>query len=411
MTQEMTTQKETIPAYNRQELQKAIDKLNRKAAKLGCDPLVLTFDNPHVKELNQHPLNGRKLDPAWKFDMIDATLTFAVPTLNGYELVARLDLFGNVVMVAAVPGQVVPDKYKHLDRIDCDHCGHKRARKHSILVRHIETNEYMQVGTTCVKDFFGFHDPAGFMFKASILLSGIVGCLDEEKGFKNNSDCYGYDFPETFVMSAACIRHWGWMSRGKAMHNDAAGPATADHVIDNLNPWPNMPEELKVGGVTEEDKEEARLAWEYWQTVEHKNNDYLLNCCKLIEIGFVPAKYMGLAVSMVSSYQRHALKLKERELMKAKHGESNHVGAVGERLKGIKVQCIYNRDFENEWGMKTLYSFRDASGNIYKTWYSGDAWGACQGDHLTIDGTVKKHDEFKGEKQTMLTRVKGVLKA
>lgn len=411
----MLKQKETIPAHNRQQLEKAIAKLNRKAAKLGCKPLVLTFSNEHNKEIHQHPYNGNKLSPPWVMAMVDAELEYDIPTLEGYELVARLDLYsgdnGPVVMVAAVPGQAVPEAYKNLDRIGCDHCGHKRARKHAILIHHIEDDRYMQVGTTCVKDFFGFNDPSGMMFSASIMFSQICGSLDDEYGMKQARDCWGYSLEEVFTMSAACIRHWGWLSATKARNIEGSPAPTAEHVRDNLNVWPNMPQELIVDGVSEEDKEEGRLTLAHWQAVDPGYNDYLQNCCNLIKLGYVPDRYLGVAVSMVATYQREALKLKERELMKAKHGESKHVGSIGDRLKGVEATCIYCRNFENEWGMKTLYTFRDASGNIFKTWYSGSTWRVEQGEEVVIDGTVKKHDEFKGEAQTMLNRVKATLKS
>jgi hypothetical protein len=40
------------------------------------------------------------------------------------------------------------------------------------------------------------------------------------------------------------------------------------------------------------------------------------------------------------------------------------------------------------------------------TWFSSSGFNGLQGDHVTLTGTVKKHDEYKGIKQTILTRCK-----
>ena len=151
-----------IPVYKRNYLQKAIDKINRKAVKMGCAPLVLTFDNPHEYKTSYHPYTGAKLLNPIVVEMIDATLTYTIPMIEGYELIAKLDLYngenGNTVLISPVPEKTVPEKWLNATSIQCDHCGQNRFRTHSILLQHTESGEYKEVGSTCVKDFFGL-DP------------------------------------------------------------------------------------------------------------------------------------------------------------------------------------------------------------------------------------------------------------
>jgi hypothetical protein len=52
-----------------------------------------------------------------------------------------------------------------------------------------------------------------------------------------------------------------------------------------------------------------------------------------------------------------------------------------------------------------LFRFVDASGNTFVTFNSG-RFDPEIGSKLTITGTVKSHDDFKGFKSTMLKRVK-----
>ena len=393
---------EIIPSYNVHELHKAIDRLNRKARKLGTAPLVLTISDAEPYRTNKHPITGHELLNELVIERKTATLEYEIPTLNGYELIARLDVEGEVVFVSAVPEKFVPAEYQNKTSIGCDHCGQNRYRTHSILIRHMETNEYMEVGSTCVKDFFGGNDPEHLMFAASILFKNICAGLNDEMGFGGyGAAASGYDLEMVLAITSASIKQFGWLSKGKAYHY--GGQATADHVWVNLEPSVyDKPEDMVE--VTDADVAKAKAAIEWWSTVEPNGNDYLLNCVKIQELGYVPRKYMGFACSMLPTFEREMEKM-EQEKRVAEESTSTHVGNVGERVRDILVDVVFTKHIESDWGFSTLYTFKDAAGNIYKTFYSGSSFEAEKGDKLVIAGTVKKHDEFRGEKQTMLNRV------
>lgn len=393
----------TIPKSSKEYLNKKIEKLNRKAAKLNCPLMILTFNNDHITEITHNPLTGGRYHTPIKIEMCDATLEYEIPMIAGYELIAKLDLFtgknGDVVMVAAVPEKEVPSEYQNKTEIHCDHCGHNRRRNHSILIRHTETGEYKEVGSTCVKDFFGGNDPMGFMFYAELDFSGWCNkAADEFYGGGRWVHAYGLN--EVLNITSAVIARFGWTSKTIAYQNDME--STADLVWENLEPsrdtFRNRREILVT--VEEKDREIAKEAIKYFDENENVN-DYVLNCKKLIELDYVPNRYMGYACSMVSSY----LKTVEEKKNAEKQLPSNWVGEIGERLKDIHVECIFSRVVSSYYGESVLYTFRDANGNIYKTFYSGNSWSVDDGESVLITGTVKKHDEWKGQKQTMLNRV------
>lgn len=407
----MIKESRIIPAYNQNHLQKSIAKLNRKARKLGCAPLVLSFTPAENFETYVNPYTGLRMFTPIIIEQVEAHLEYEIPTLNGYELIAKLDIYpsddgGSEVLVSAVPEKEVPVEYKNMTEINCDHCGYNRIRNHSILIRHMDTNEYLQVGSTCVKDFFAGNDPADFMFYASIKFDTIIGGIKEESSFGSYGREYsGYDIESVLTVTAAAIEKWGWMSRSKAYHEECM--STSDHVFHNLNPRPNMHEEEKCQ-VNENNKALAEKALEWWENVDPKNNDYLLNCVKLTKLAYIPYKFMGFACSMVSTYQREMEKVNriEREkAVKAGKRQSAWVGNIGNRILGIPVTVISTRKFDTNFGTSTLYVFKDTLENIYKTFYTGSSWEYTEGNKIIIDGTVKKHEEFRGEKQTMLNRV------
>lgn len=92
--------------------------------------------------------------------------------------------------------------------------------------------------------------------------------------------------------------------------------------------------------------------------------------------------------------------------------ESQYVGLIDEKLT-LTVKYIREFSFESTYGTGFIHVFKDESGNIFK-WKTGNAIFhpvdeyrlSDNGITLEIRGTVKIHEEYKGVKETVLTRVK-----
>ena len=96
---------------------------------------------------------------------------------------------------------------------------------------------------------------------------------------------------------------------------------------------------------------------------------------------------------------------------------SEYVGEVGQKITvDVTIDKISSFDTHYSYygGVSYIYRFKDEEGNIY-IWKtsnsidkeSGDSLVPMgEGDKLTITGTVKEHKEYKGEKETILTRCK-----
>jgi len=400
---EKTLETIDIPVYKRSYLENAIEKINRKAVKMGCEPLALSFDNPHEYRTSHHPFTGHKLVNPIVVEMVSAHLSYVIPRINGYELIAKLDIFkgddGKVLLVCPVPGKTVPEKWINATSIQCDHCNKKRYRTHSVLLRNTENGEYKEVGSTCVKDFFGL-DPKGFMFMASIIFDSIVGGIKDSDCLKNDNGAWGYNVDTILNITSAVIKKFGWTSR--AVANEYNYQSTSDRVWNNLEPHIGMAKENFVT-VDEEDKELSAKVIEYFKNLDHKGNEYLSNLIKLVKMGYVPSKYMGYACSMIITYEK-AMNI-ERKKSEKDTRVSNYVGEVGKRLKNVKAEVIFKRHIESNYGTSTLYTFKDDEGNIMKTFYSGSNISLEKGNIIYLSGTVKKHNEYENEKQTMLNRI------
>jgi hypothetical protein len=81
------------------------------------------------------------------------------------------------------------------------------------------------------------------------------------------------------------------------------------------------------------------------------------------------------------------------------------VGNEGDRLT-FCATVLFTRALDSDYGIKVLVGMRDAQGHALRTFATGHfADDAHKGDTLHIIGTVKRHEEYKGERQTILTRV------
>lgn len=89
----------------------------------------------------------------------------------------------------------------------------------------------------------------------------------------------------------------------------------------------------------------------------------------------------------------------ERE---AQDEASVHVGEIKDRIEFEgKVEFTTERD--GYYGVTTIIKFRSNDGNVF-TWFASGVQTYQRGDRVKVRGTVKKHDEYRGVKQTVLSR-------
>lgn len=103
---------------------------------------------------------------------------------------------------------------------------------------------------------------------------------------------------------------------------------------------------------------------------------------------------------------------------------SNYIGTVGDRLTlrlTLKRDYCYQTSFGWKLQDNYIYTLEDSDGNVF-VWKTSTIIGidsedkrghllwnpVHRGDEITLKGTVKEHSEYKGTKQTVLTRCKVV---
>ncbi len=118
-------------------------------------------------------------------------------------------------------------------------------------------------------------------------------------------------------------------------------------------------------------------------------------------LGFETAENKGI------EHYAYRIEKAEKELKYGK-STSEHVGKVGDKIE-VVVSYIHTASWENGYGgywspsVTNLHTFKDESGNMY-VWKTGKFIESEYGTKMVVKGTVKEHSEYKGTKQTVLTR-------
>lgn len=87
---------------------------------------------------------------------------------------------------------------------------------------------------------------------------------------------------------------------------------------------------------------------------------------------------------------------------KAKVGQGEFVGEIGERLRALDVQLMSVREYNGSFGLSYIYQF-SYKGEVL-IWMT-TKWMDVQPDEwYVLSGTVKKHENYKGMNQTYLSR-------
>lgn len=386
-------------------LKQQLDRIARKADKLGVGTVDYVVGSPTARDIEFLDDSGTRRSV--KRIMYPVTLTGSVPQLEGWEFIATLqhlyDDQNNVVNVLrVVPGVEIPEHYRHADATNCDHCCTRRKRNDTYVVRDTQTGVYKQVGRNCLKDFIRGADPHTIASKLEAIFSAMAVLADTEEGSRGGGGqgtSNAFSMIEFLSMTAAIIREFGWLSRGRA--NETGAQATADTVLARLGANPRAT--VKYILPNEADIKLAEQAREYISENLSRPDvsDYEHNLYVSLAVNYVTSRTAGIVASAIPFYQREMSKIAERSRPQT---ISEWVGVEGER-QDFYVTPTAMFTTEGFYGTTFIWKFVTREGNVL-TWFTSS------GQDLEIDtkeyritGTVKKHDEYKGVKQTILTRV------
>lgn len=316
-----------------------------------------------------------------------------------------------------------------LANCSCDKC-HKKIGRNKYLVfskvgKEVETRDDLVVlGTSCAKDYFPFSIESYFGYLESAFEE--LGSYDEFRGCSSHYHTLSAIYYATLACSdnLKCYEKegvtkgnvLGWLNNLKmdkyTYYRDAypipSNPIPFEDVISWIKDMYDTDEFVSNFHTN------ARSV--FFKTLDDGTREMRHE---------INEKYMGIAVyAMFSAKQNHdkmvAKKIAEEERAKA-NAEVEYYGAVGDKFE-LTLTFDKSFCFEGAYGFTYIHLFHDDEGHRFK-WNSSNGtykveydktadFGGVEycefevGHKYLMRGTVKVHNEYKGVKQTIITRCK-----
>ena len=284
----------------------------------------------------------------------------------------------------------VPERFYYSDAI-CDHCNTKRRRKSTIIIYHPD-HGYKQVGKACLKDYTG-----GLDAEVAAYMEQYIHDVEEYDGVLRGATaepCYPTQYAlELSAYDVECRGYHSYYSDDKP---------TKLEVLDNLH--------SSIFRIPDAEKENCKKIAEnelsYIRNLDVEDSDnYMHNLKAVASSEYVTTKNIGILVSLIPTYYKYVRDLEYKRMKEAsdkKDKLSEFVGEVGQKLAVDVVSVIKVSEWANMYGCTYLYKIFGSDGNIYM-WYSS-RWFGDNPEWSTLTGIIKDHQEYKGIKQTILTR-------
>ena len=320
-----------------------------------------------------------------------------------------------------------------LANCSCDKC-HKKIGRNKYLVfskvgKEVETRDDLVVlGTSCAKDYFPFSVESYFGYLESAFEE--LGSYDEFSGSLGGCSSHYHTLSAIYDATLACTSNLkcyekegvtkgnvlGWLNNLKidkcTYYRDAYPMPSNPIPFEDVISW--IKDMYDTDEFVSDFHTNARSV--FFKTLDDGTREMRNE---------INEKYMGIAVyAFFSAKQNHdkmvAKKIAEEECAKA-NAEVEYYGAVGDKFE-LTLTFDKSFCFEGAYGFTYIHLFHDDEGHQFK-WSSSNGtykveydktadFGGIEycefeiGHKYLMKGTVKAHNEYKGVKQTVITRCK-----
>lgn len=316
-----------------------------------------------------------------------------------------------------------------LENCKCDKCGKKISRNKYLVFskvgKKVEARDDLVVlGTSCAKEYFPFSIESYFGFLESAFEE--LGSYDEFDGSFGGRASHYHTLSEVYTATLACTQNLKVYEKEGVTKNNVLG-WLKDLKIDKYDyyrdvyPMPSNPIPFEdviswVRDTLDKSTEELRSDFEinarsvFFKTLDDGTREVRNE---------IHEKYMGIAVyAMFSAKQNHD-KMVAKKIAEEKRAVENakveYYGAVGDKFeKEMTFEKMFG--FETMYGYQYILLFRDEENHVFK-WSTSNSTYKMDGTRYydyeighkyLIKGTIKAHNEYKGVKQTVITRCKVV---
>lgn len=384
-----------VPACNMQAIEKIVAKMVKKGIKARIDVTREAVKTVPIKRITDE----RKVESTGRNEsvsVVDFALDVANANLGKWELLGTKERLGD----GAIYIGDIPDEYKDAN-FDCQHCNTRRRRNKVAIIRHIDSGETKQVGYACLSDFIGCELGAfGALIKG---LDEIVENKNYFGGFRYSSGkCRYYNVNQYLNIAYNCIVKYGYTKLnydGEITTRERISIAYSDMTDEYVDS-----DKVDVSLID-------KIKQAFYDFAKSHPSDFTHNVCTGLQQTCVNRKYTKLLYFVPTFYlnkikweaRKQEAEAKKQAFMATLNNE--WAGDVGDKITTEATLTGYS-SFDDQYGVMYVYNFKDVQGHVL-VWFTSKALTTVnEGDTITIKGTVKKLSEYKGIKQTILTRCK-----
>jgi len=302
----------------------------------------------------------------------------------------------------------------------CDHCHTTRTnRKAYYLFRNTRTNEILQIGSTCAKEYFGIDSAAFLQTYGNTFITLRDGTEEELGGFKDNSLCYGIStlIPVVSLCTNGFLK---WNKKdGYGSFFDPSCPIyelpTTEAVESVLTSWETLHPITTSNG----DRNNANLLSEeeivsFWQAkYDKERSSFAYNCLQAVQAGYTTRRSLGsFSYAIFAAYNAKVKSLRNAETAKSLtivpcaypvNSRQTLTGVIT-NIRTIQDEACYD-GYHYVSVTKYIVDFTDSNGTFYHFTTSSESFRILHNnDRISLRATIGETKPFKGIPYTHLSR-------
>lgn len=383
-----------------EDVEKKLNRIRKKCEKNG-NPFIFEIVGEEIKEVEDEVTKRKTY---YKFIVVEVEGTAKI---NNYECVAVLENHKEGNVIRRINNDIdIPERFRYTDNF-CEHCKSKRRRNELYIIHNTETDEFKQVGSNCLmlytnglnaeyvagyidgitelEEFDGFIGGGGkYYISVDDVLSYATEIINKMGYFNTNSNC-----PTKYLVSDMLNTYYTFDDKlyhiNKKLKNN-------NFVIDfNKDDFYKDSTEKTVDNIIN-----------YYLSLDN-DSEFINNVQVILKDRFVEHHNIGFLCYLPEGYFKYIKKEIEKAEQRKINEESKHFGEIGKRYKDINIYDIsILTSYETMFGTCFIYKIILNTNDVL-IWKSSK-WIENLDKAKNITFTVKSHTEFKGVKQTEVTR-------
>lgn len=386
------------------DVEKKLNRVAKKCVKHGND-FVFKVVGEEIRESYNKEI-GRK--EYHKFILVEVDGTAKI---DDWECIAVLEVHNAGNIIRRINTEInVPERFK-VSKDICEHCNTKRHRNNLYVIHNTKTDEWKQVGGNCLNLYT---NGLNMEYVASYM-DGITE-LEEYNGvFGANGRPY-FTVKEILSYAVEIIEKVGYFNSNSYLPTKSLvswlvhSPfnKAVEEINRDLENARLMVRIDKNDFFKEDTEDKVEKIIEYYNNIED-DSEFIHNIHVILNEGYVSSKNFGFLCYLPEGYSKYIQK--EIEKAKMEEEKSEHFGNIGERYKDKVIRYVkLITTWGTQWGTTYIYKIVLEDG-IVLTWKTSNGLYLEDDEEFDkISFTIKSHNEYKGKKQTEITRCKVSIK-